>query len=415
MSAPEPARRNPGVRHEDPSSTATGRSGSNTLTGAGRRQKVMAGDVVLCGGAIDSPQTAAASRAWGTRAELERAGGRRGAGPARRRRALAGSPGGLRPARLHPAGLDVPGHANGDGGRWSVSVPASCGAGRCDERLLGRRLRSEQRSRRLSEPPCSTSCPSPSATTAKARLPMGTATRCMSGRCTPDARSIGKSNRRIRAIRALRFHSFSTVRTARMDPRRSTWRAHILNQPAFDPFNAGELSPGPTVPSDDQIMDWVARDAETALHPSCTCRWDGRAVGDRPAHDARARARGPARRRCLRDALRHERQHLRARDDGRREGRRSSSWRHPALPPGEPSTSTGTAPAANESRPPAPTLVWNGLAAQPEHQHPADHERDPGVLVLRGHEALVQVSGYDCDHRRSRAGNTRRWRQRDRD
>ena len=34
----------------------------------------------------------------------------------------------------------------------------------------------------------------------------------------------------------------------------------------------GELSPGPSVETDEQILDWVARDAETALHPSCTCR-----------------------------------------------------------------------------------------------------------------------------------------------
>ncbi len=47
---------------------------------------------------------------------------------------------------------------------------------------------------------------------------------------------------------------------------------HILNQPAFEPFNAGELAPGPRVESDEQILDWVRRDAETALHPSCTCR-----------------------------------------------------------------------------------------------------------------------------------------------
>jgi choline dehydrogenase len=46
----------------------------------------------------------------------------------------------------------------------------------------------------------------------------------------------------------------------------------ILTQPAFDPFNAGELSPGPEVESDQQILDWVAKDAETALHPSCTAR-----------------------------------------------------------------------------------------------------------------------------------------------
>ncbi len=46
----------------------------------------------------------------------------------------------------------------------------------------------------------------------------------------------------------------------------------ILNQPAFDPFNDGELSPGPSVETDEQILEWVARDAETALHPSCTAR-----------------------------------------------------------------------------------------------------------------------------------------------
>jgi choline dehydrogenase len=47
---------------------------------------------------------------------------------------------------------------------------------------------------------------------------------------------------------------------------------HILNQPAFDPFNGGELSPGRQVETDEEILDWVARDGETALHPSCTCR-----------------------------------------------------------------------------------------------------------------------------------------------
>jgi choline dehydrogenase len=38
------------------------------------------------------------------------------------------------------------------------------------------------------------------------------------------------------------------------------------------PFDGGELAPGMQVRSDEQILDWVARDAETALHPSCTCR-----------------------------------------------------------------------------------------------------------------------------------------------
>jgi choline dehydrogenase len=47
---------------------------------------------------------------------------------------------------------------------------------------------------------------------------------------------------------------------------------HILGQPAMDPFNGGETSPGPVVTTDVEIRDWVAREAETALHPSCTAR-----------------------------------------------------------------------------------------------------------------------------------------------
>ena len=38
------------------------------------------------------------------------------------------------------------------------------------------------------------------------------------------------------------------------------------------PFNAGEISPGPGVETDEEILDWVRHDAETALHPSCTAR-----------------------------------------------------------------------------------------------------------------------------------------------
>jgi len=46
----------------------------------------------------------------------------------------------------------------------------------------------------------------------------------------------------------------------------------ILDAPAFAPFSGGELSPGRDVETDAQILDWVAKDAETALHPSCTAR-----------------------------------------------------------------------------------------------------------------------------------------------
>ena len=56
----------------------------------------------------------------------------------------------------------------------------------------------------------------------------------------------------------------------------------ILNQPAFDEFNAGELSPGSEVEKDEDVLDWVAKDGETALHPSCTCKMgtDGMSVVD---------------------------------------------------------------------------------------------------------------------------------------
>lgn len=46
----------------------------------------------------------------------------------------------------------------------------------------------------------------------------------------------------------------------------------ILGQPALADFSAGEVSPGASVSTDAEVLDWVARDAETAYHPSCTAR-----------------------------------------------------------------------------------------------------------------------------------------------
>ena len=46
----------------------------------------------------------------------------------------------------------------------------------------------------------------------------------------------------------------------------------ILNQPAFAEFSSGEISPGPEVATDEQVLEWVRKDGETAYHPSCTCR-----------------------------------------------------------------------------------------------------------------------------------------------
>jgi choline dehydrogenase len=71
---------------------------------------------------------------------------------------------------------------------------------------------------------------------------------------------------------ALRFNYLSTAQDRREWVEAIHCARRILTQPAFDPFNAGELSPGDSVRGDEEILDWVARDAETALHPSCTCR-----------------------------------------------------------------------------------------------------------------------------------------------
>jgi choline dehydrogenase len=71
---------------------------------------------------------------------------------------------------------------------------------------------------------------------------------------------------------ALLFNYLSTENDRRewIEAIRVTRR--ILGAPAFEPFSGGELSPGSEVETDEQILEWVAKDAETALHPSCTCK-----------------------------------------------------------------------------------------------------------------------------------------------
>ena len=71
---------------------------------------------------------------------------------------------------------------------------------------------------------------------------------------------------------ALRFNYLSTANDRREWIEMVRAARHVLGQPAFAPFSAGELSPGPNVETDEEILAWVADDAETALHPSCTAK-----------------------------------------------------------------------------------------------------------------------------------------------
>ena len=65
----------------------------------------------------------------------------------------------------------------------------------------------------------------------------------------------------------------------------------IIAQEAMSPYRDAEIQPGMDIQSDDQIDSWVRANAESAYHPSCTCKMGG---GDDPMAvlDADCRVRG---------------------------------------------------------------------------------------------------------------------------
>jgi choline dehydrogenase len=88
-----------------------------------------------------------------------------------------------------------------------------------------------------------------------------------------DARgSVKITSRDPRVKPALRFNYLSTDQDRREWVEAVRVARNILTQHAFDEYSGGEISPGPGVQTDEEILAWVAKDGETALHPSCTCR-----------------------------------------------------------------------------------------------------------------------------------------------
>jgi choline dehydrogenase len=71
---------------------------------------------------------------------------------------------------------------------------------------------------------------------------------------------------------AIRMNYLSTEQDRREWVEAVAVAREILAQPAFDRYSAGEISPGAEVGTPEQILEWVRRDGETAYHPSCTCR-----------------------------------------------------------------------------------------------------------------------------------------------
>jgi choline dehydrogenase len=70
---------------------------------------------------------------------------------------------------------------------------------------------------------------------------------------------------------SIRFNYLSTEQERREWVEGVRKAREIMTQPAFDPFRGEELAPGARVQSDDEILDFVAREGESAYHPSGTC------------------------------------------------------------------------------------------------------------------------------------------------
>ena len=80
----------------------------------------------------------------------------------------------------------------------------------------------------------------------------------------------------------IRFNYMSTEQDRKEMRAAIRLTREIFSQAAFDRFRGEELSPGPAVQSDAQIDAHIRANAETAYHPSCSCRMgsDDMAVTD---------------------------------------------------------------------------------------------------------------------------------------
>ncbi|MCG8424772.1 MAG: choline dehydrogenase [Proteobacteria bacterium] len=93
------------------------------------------------------------------------------------------------------------------------------------------------------------------------------------GPMTSDARgSVKIKSPDPRTYPSIEFNYLSTAQDRREWVEAVELARRILGQPALADFDGGELSPGPAVQSPQDILDWVSKDAETALHPAGTCK-----------------------------------------------------------------------------------------------------------------------------------------------
>ena len=280
-------------------------------------------EVILCGG---RDQFAATPEAFRRRpgGGIAAAGDRRRRRPAGGRREPAGPSRVLFPGRLEAADHALRPHRPRRAGPRRAALADRAGAASARP-TISRPAGSSARARASAIPTSSSiSCRWRSPMTAR-RWPGSTAFRPMSGRCARKAAArCGSPSPDPAEPPKIRFNYMShpddwtemraCVRLTR----------EIFAQTAFDPYRGREIPPGADCVSDEAIDAFVREHAESAYHPSCTCKMgapaDPLAVVD--PRDPGHRRRGFARRRFLDHALDHQRQSQRADDHDRREGGR---------------------------------------------------------------------------------------------
>ena len=319
---------------------------------AGWQPHARAGEVILCGGAINTPQLLQLSGV-GDADAARSARRRRRPRPARRRREPAGPPRGLHPVRVQAAGLDrarACATATGPkiGFEWlflrkglgATNHFEGGGFARSNEdvdypnlmfHFLPIAIRYDGSAPTKGHGYQVHIGPMYADTRGHVQdqvdRPQASTRRCCSTTCRP--RPTARSGSR-------RSGSPATSSTSRRSRRSTT----------------ASCRPGPSVETDEEILDWVARGRRDRAAP-VVHREDGRLDDhgrDRPRLDAGARHRRAARRRRVGVPVRHQRQHLRPRDDGRREGGRPDPRQHPASA-AQMCLTTATATARRSTRP----------------------------------------------------------------
>ena len=81
---------------------------------------------------------------------------------------------------------------------------------------------------------------------------------------------------------AINFNFLSSPVDAELTVRAVRIACSIMHAPALAPMQITEIAPGPDRRSDDEILDWVKKAAETTYHPVGTCKMgsDAQAVVD---------------------------------------------------------------------------------------------------------------------------------------